>query len=661
MSTISTFGTFTMARLGIYASQKALDVTGNNIANVNTVGYTRQRVDQYALKVGGADRYRSLNDVRVGNGPIIPTVSQLRDPYLDIRYRYENASVGMTDENLYVMNQLAEILDEVGDGTDGEGVLEAQFNDLMEQLQNLANPSVGTGRDDADTIVRSSASTLAKLFNQYAEKLQKLEETQTEKFEQSVNRVNVILNDIRDLNRSIRKSQLHGAESLEQMDQRNLLIDELSGYMRISVTTEQEEIGEGLTIDKLVIRLDGNDDENKETNNVTLVDGVYATQVSVIKQQQMDENGDPIKDELGNFVFENDPNLDMEIDVLRDYLGNPQTGYKMVTVTDSNGNPVQELQRVEVQPRTELKDNAVYGSLQAAREMLTEQGEFATQDQIDVDKKATIKRGIPYYQKVLDVMAGQFAKMMNDANLDVTNGKWATMEHNGVTCYRPQNITDLSNKLGITEDEVWAQLKVGGEMSDALRKLMLPDAEGGEGLGVYEDVEGGALISTGGNNDITEGITAANISISKSWSSGATRILESRKFQAGSTDNDNITHILSTLMNKDIAFRPGDATTGQDSANKDTVFFQGSFQGLLTNTWQELSVDMKTNNELYLNYTTTLDELYTDRDGVSGVDLNDEAMNMMQYQKSYSAACRLMTTIDEMIDKLINGTGRAGL
>ena len=39
-----------------------------------------------------------------------------------------------------------------------------------------------------------------------------------------------------------------------------------------------------------------------------------------------------------------------------------------------------------------------------------------------------------------------------------------------------------------------------------------------------------------------------------------------------------------------------------------------------------------------------------------GVDLNDEAMNMMMFQKAYSAACRLMTTYDSMLDRLINGT-----
>jgi len=49
MRGISTFGAFTTARLGIYAAQKALDVTGHNITNINTPGYTRQRLDQMRL------------------------------------------------------------------------------------------------------------------------------------------------------------------------------------------------------------------------------------------------------------------------------------------------------------------------------------------------------------------------------------------------------------------------------------------------------------------------------------------------------------------------------------------------------------------------------------------------------------------------------------
>ena len=73
-----------------------------------------------------------------------------------------------------------------------------------------------------------------------------------------------------------------------------------------------------------------------------------------------------------------------------------------------------------------------------------------------------------------------------------------------------------------------------------------------------------------------------------------------------------------------------------------------------------LGNDQRTTNvELNSDYNSLL-QIDTNRDGVSGVDLNDEAMNMMQYQKAYTAACRLMTAVDEALDRLINNTGVVG-
>ena len=90
---ITTFGAFTTARLGIYAAQKALNVTGNNISNINTTGYTRQKVDQISLRVGATNHYASAFGGTTGSGVLVTGLSQFRDPYLDIRYRNENSSV----------------------------------------------------------------------------------------------------------------------------------------------------------------------------------------------------------------------------------------------------------------------------------------------------------------------------------------------------------------------------------------------------------------------------------------------------------------------------------------------------------------------------------------------------------------------------------------
>ena len=113
MGNVSTFGTYTMAKLGIYAAQKALDVVGNNISNVNTEGYTRQYVDQISLNMGASDRMLSKLDTRIGSGALVESISQRRDEYLDLRYRASQSSVGATETMVDGLNQIADILDEV--------------------------------------------------------------------------------------------------------------------------------------------------------------------------------------------------------------------------------------------------------------------------------------------------------------------------------------------------------------------------------------------------------------------------------------------------------------------------------------------------------------------------------------------------------------------
>lgn len=597
MSNISTFGMFTTARLGIYASQKALEVVGNNIANINTTGYTRQVLDQSSLFLGGADRYQSKLSVRVGSGALVTGVSQLRDPFLDIRYRNEQSSVGAMDAKLAGLNQLSSILDEVGMGKDGEGVMEAQLNDLIEQLENLVTQ--GAGKDEYDTLVRSSASSLVALFNTYSDKLSTLMKNQANSFQQDLDTVNSILTSIQDLNSSIRKSQIHGGDALELKDQRNLLIDQLSQYVRIDVTYGQEDLGGGLTVEKLVIKLAGNDPASS-TKNAALIDGVYGTRLS-IAQVQTGTDGD------GNPILEDSPNFDLALSALTNSSGTVLGGSSAVA----------------------LSDNDLYGSLQAVRELLTEKGEYASADELAADPNAAIKRGIPYYQNALDALANKFATVLNDANTlapDVvyqTNGTGDFLDVDG-------NVT-----------------------TDPSEYVLKPE---------YAYYNGGALFSNNGNGDDTTGITASNISIAKSWADRSVHLLQSKQphEQQQSTDNSNLVHILY-LMTADQSYAPGDLPAGENAPSADTPFYTGSFQGMLTNLSSILANDTKTTTAMLENYSSSADELYVDRDSVSGVDLNDEAMGMMQYQKSYSAACRLMTTIDEMLDKLINGTGRVGL
>ena len=270
MGNISTFGTFTVARLGIYAAHKAIDIVGNNISNINTEGYSRQDIDQFSMNMGGADRYQSMLDSRVGSGAFV---------------RDEQASVGAMEGLLSGYEGLESILDEVGRGTDEEGVLEARFNEMIEMMQRLNTE--GAGRDEFDSLFRASASALVNTIHTYATQLETEEAVQNLNFRQDVDQVNTILERIRDLNTSIRKVQVYGGNALEQQDERNLLIDELSKYMRIDITTEKEYLGEKKYVDKLVIK-------TAEYPQRTLISGIFATQLSI--REVTDQNGNSVED-----------------------------------------------------------------------------------------------------------------------------------------------------------------------------------------------------------------------------------------------------------------------------------------------------------------------------------------------------------------------------
>ena len=563
----STFGCFSTARLGIYAAQKGLDVTGNNITNINTPGYTRQRLDQVSLVTTASDKYFSQYNTRVGQGVLTTGVSQIRDPGLDLLYRSAQAHVGSYGQMLSGLDDIASILDEVGkgDGEQDDGVILNQMNDL----RDLISQAITSGMDGGtDRLIYASAKALCRLFNKAANDLTELKGTYESYLERDVSRVNTILTSIQELNVSIRNADIRGDEALELRDERNRLLDELSSYVKIDVKYSDENVGAGLVVEKLTVSL-ATGDKN------TLVDGEYASQLSLgtvpmpnpdydgvnVTDQFLDPNGNPT----------NDPALAAQI--LDDTYPVTVTGLKDLDGVLKPG-----------AADAPLEDNDLYGSIQSLREILTEKGEYSTQNDVNtVDPDAAIKRGIPYYQMALDSLAKEFAEQMNALNTPGTG--------------------------------------VSGE---------------------------GALFSMGSNNNDTTNITASNISVSQAWGEGNVTMIASQDPNASSGDTSNLAAFLN-LFTKKQAFDPKDVA-GADAVG---AIYNGSFEDMLLRIESTLAEDQMTTGDVYNNYTLTSNEIYTDRDSVSGVDLNDEATNLMVYQKAYAAACRLMTTLNTALDSLL--------
>jgi flagellar hook-associated protein FlgK len=773
MAVIGTFGSFTAARLGIYASQSSLNVTGNNIANINTKGYTRQRMDLVSLHSDGNIRYANSYNLNIGYGVLAEGVSQLRDPFLDIRFRDENAKVGSYQAKLDCLDQMASILDEVGKGTGEFGIIEAQFNDLLAQLENFNG---NAGVDVYDTTVRGSAESLTKLFRDYAEGLKTVENNKLNQLKEDVKTVNSLLTRIRDLSEQIREAGIHGDKALELRDDRNVYIDELSAYMKIDVSYDMEKIDEFSSVERINISIAGSGNPP-----IKLIQGIYGTQLTmpdttakrnpaydpskpqsnryisqestpgnikytnVEREALRNENGDIItNDNAGEALikqmagFENgisdankynpdnaryldkdgnptdDPELAAQVDNAVEGSEENRLWMSLEPLKDARGKFMKDQYHKDITESVDLTDNQLYGSLQAIREFLTEKGEFSSADDRLFDPEATQKRGVQYYKKSLDALAKKFADELNKANrLDFgqvseaykqnANGEFIDKDGNvirdkdgnAITAAEFDDLADDIAELDSLREELKKVLadKTLDETAketerqriqtaiDALEQTDIP----GRSEALYEKMEllrqsgdlttewafynGGVLFSNHGDTNDPTGINASNITISSAWSTGDVRILNTKKpdtliedpnggpdkVLSHTTADDNIYHIIN-LINKDFDYLPSEIV--DNAADGTKKYFTGSFQERLSDMNSILALDGQTTATLYNNTTTQALVLENSRQSVSGVDLNDEATNMMVFQKSYAAACQLMTTLDSMLDKLINGTIR---
>ena len=900
MAIIGTFSSFTTARLAIYASQASLNVTGNNIANINTPGYPRQRMDLVSLYSTGAPKFANLYNTNIGYGVLTNGATQLRDPYLDIRYRDENCKLEQSSEWLDGLTQLSRILDEVGETktNDGFGVINAQLGNLFTALQKL---STQVSSENADSLVRAEAETLTKFLNQAAEELQTIWNGKEKELTDSVDEVNKLLTDIRDLNDQIRTQSIYGDKALELRDARNLALDELSKYMNINVEYSMERIDQFTEVEKLTVTIA--DSKGPDGKPIKLVDGIYAGQISIqdmepvmnpnadamkildamkkavadaeqadpfegqkwqdkvtalktqyggeakakaqqeidgnkaywdkmldtltkseekrlvaeaIKKNPIDPN-DPdsqakqdkavadakaaapgaaaglVKKEQQDIIdaavkaaeakaerevkaewqeaiqnaADNSPDVADAIKQFGKYMKADGTATNELYEKDANGviqlddrgkpkyadglklypndkyliqvEPLKdERDRLMVDPYTaskksevvELGDNVLKGKLQAIRELLTEEGEYASsQDlgktdeaRLSDDPNAAIKRGIPYYQKALDTLAQQIARQFNEMNQmkpeDVYQSEKSVIgaDGNPVVGGDPDNLQTGESInytfLSSADPKTTVQTADGKDVTtarmDALQKIMdeakkemdkytvFPtepdymtqeeiaeavkeqqdkwDAANAELLACKQAIQdnglkdplcgfydGGVLFSNNGNNNDPNNITAANISIAIDWAEGPVRILNTKKpdfydengnVVPASSRNDNILHMISQYDAK-LEYYAQDI---QPDAEQPEAMFEGNFREVFTSISNKLGMDQYATTGKVETYTLLALDLENDRQSVSGVDLNEEATSMMQFSKSYSAACKLLTTLDSMLDKLINGT-----
>ena len=606
----STFSGFTATQLGLQASQRALDVVGQNIANVNTKGYTRQRLDLASISVTGASNVNMQNGAKVGQGVEMKNVIQIRDPYLDIQYRTHLALVGTVDAQDSFLDKMGGIFDE----TD-KVALRNNLNEIVAALNNLASPD-NAGEGSFDGIVRSQMQIFINSLHQKSMDMEQVRSDFNVKVKDTdIENINTYLKSIATLNESIKNSQILGSPALELIDERNQVLDELATYMPIEISYHEVSYGSGIVLDEMHVSL-----KLEDGGKYSLIDGA------------------------------NDPAF-FRASIL-DKKTHGRDGIK-IELTDTKGDL-----------KVGLEDKLTDGVLKGICDILNDKGNFDDSD----------FRGLAYYEEVFNGFVNTFAQNFNEMNVPVkTDADGNVLTYTRTVGGKQVEEPILASYKLDAHGEVMKYKDANGNEQPILMKYQVEADATNTGLYVVkkDPDTGKPLIDQAGydqymkdtnplfvTSDGSDKFTASNIQINPRWLNGEFAMTKSKTADAtgkiASTDYTNILHMIDS-MNKPQNFVG--TYENADGTNTERVYFTGSYFEAYDSIQNIQAVDRQSSSQILANRVAVMNQIANSKDAVSAVSTDEEVITMMRFQQSYNAAARVMTAMDELLTTLINRTG----
>ena len=524
----------------MYAAQKSLDITGNNIANVNTLGYSRQRADQVSISVNASSLYFNTSRALAGQGAATSGITQIRDKLLDKRYRDLNSGTALANianENLKDIENVLDVFD-----TTGFYGIYTKFKDILSQFG-----TDNTDRLELANVTLEYGKQMCQAIKNYDTQIDQIHDQVRLDAETSTDKVNSIFKQIHELNDQIKDAYVTSGDIIvdstqftgykvnseygpnELKDQLNALVDELSTYGNVNLTENSDGTYDVEFANHLCVKGDKN----------------YATLQIAYYKDNKDVTADTLKDV-------NDGGIDPK-DCAMKFFFNDGT---------------------EMRP---TESGIASGAMRGYLDMYNGGGVYSSELGNEFDAASN---GVPYYREMINALANTMAEAFNEA------------------C-------------------------VAGDMFAA--------KDGGE-------------------------ITAANIVIADDWKNDALLITENENgtVAEGEELSNEYLNKIRAVIDKGLDFSrttAADATIDQSDMTIDKY----------VSYWEnKLGQDISYTTSVYDTYNSMAFSLSNQRDSVMGVNMDEEGANMMQFQKWYNASARMMTALDEALDKIINGMGLVG-
>lgn len=627
----STFFGLTIASSGLRAANAALNTTGNNVSNVNTAGYSRQEVQTSAA-----------NALRVfatygcaGAGVETLAIERVRDQFYDFKYWSNETKLGEYDAKVYYCKMIEEYFKD-----DKKTGFKTLFDQIGVTLQEITKNGSST---DNKAQFLGAAKALTDYFNNLYGDLQDLQSDVNDEIKIRADQINSIAQDLATVNKQINAIELTGSRANDLRDKRDLLIDELSAV--VDVQTQElpilDEQGNETAAHRYMVKIAGGQ---------TLVDmDSYRTLVCVARSKEEKVNQSDV-DGLYDLEWSNG----LDFSLYNASMGGELRG--LIEMRDGNNGEY-------------FKGQATSVSFQRSFSTVTIKTTESHLQNIskcnlsDTGGVINIGNQLFYYTDWSYQGDGTYSFVIDNLKSDqpLTGAKtWSEVSIGGEVNYQgvPYYLKQMNEWVREFTKKVNDIFKVGLTAEDPPQKAdILFTADYARKDGQYTQNE---LDTSAANGDNTGyyNLTAGNVTLLDAVVKNPD-LLGTRKDIdknsgvgtkppegdgvdeiEGKDQCDQVWAVISMLSDKNqFSFRGRDA---------------GGFLECVLSDSMLNSSNAETFYSTYYSLETNIDN---QRTSISGVDEDEEAMNLVKYENSYTLASKMINVLTEVYDRLILQTG----
>lgn len=679
------FDTFTISKRGLSVQQGNINVSAHNIANASTVGFSRQRaVIETTRPFGGNGKFDSCVAGQIGTGAQIATIQRIRNEFVDYQVRDANGILANSEVKADFLSKIQDILGETSD----EGI-QGLLTQFYKSLQSLTGASE---KSDIKSVVIQNALSLTDSLNYTYNQLQKQLNNAQDLLVQNAVTVNTYLDQINELNKQIRRVSSLGQSPNDLMDSRDVLLDELSSKF-------------GINIDKQSLNaIDLNSDEydNLKLVNADPNDLDY-NRFSTVKSATVQEvktgdvvTGYKLKVEYYKLGNTNSEAANFEINI-------------GVTPTGANGSVTQEDLKKANKIATDLKNQLeqcriliadkegnISSNLNGAT--ITADGKLVNRDNKLIDSAGNYIDSNGYIVnadgKHLDANGQIIADITTDA------GKKKMVKSDEGTSFKNIIFQTYAYERGVnnvstSNDKIKGEI-AGNQSVQATIQSYMDDLDKLAASIAYSmnAVQTGSLdnnlnstnsvsqdlifVVNGTNSD--KGISAATITVNKDLREDATKLNCKPADDHGNGANDRAQAMatLLTTLKFDFGSLSGsasewdresfftdtnikfdtDSTSAEDKINIKGETTGSTLVSYYSSLINKMGSELKAANNTVSTQETVLNALENQRLSESGVSLDEEMTDLITFQHAYQANAKMISTIDELLDVVINGLKR---